>query len=354
MKYLSYVLTGLILGWMCMQGMHMDIYRLYRQWNVKPVRHHTLTMLEIKLTRPLDRLLWCINKRDGRIHFDKLELPLDLSAPMAEITAGMEDRDEKIRAIYGWIVEHIEYDYTYQVASADECYRQRKGVCNGFAELLVKMLDCADIPAIKVSGEIKYRDTGIHETTHAWALIENAQGKFIFADATWDACERRRNPDGPYRWRWFDLSPEEAIFTHRPHLDYHQRLEQPLTRQEFARLPYAGDSERCAGVDMTDYLKACLSGTAVALPVMYMPGMFSIASIPLTAELKKGVRQTMVFSTPRPLVCAIMHNGKIVCADARKQRHHRLVFSPWTAGKWSIVYKLAPNRYCTLVEYVVQ
>ena len=179
-------------------------------------------------------------------------LPLDIVATELA-TLGRNDL-EKARAIYMWISMHIEYDYSFTNYYAEETFRDRKGVCNGYATLFKAMGDAAGLETKIVSGYAK--GTGyqqrkrVPESNHAWNAIK-LSGKWYHIETTWASCVKEYD-------YYFLTAPEQFIFTHLPldgtynrqtrSWDYslnanEQLLSQPIDYQTWDMLPnvYARD-----------------------------------------------------------------------------------------------------------------
>ncbi len=137
-------------------------------------------------------------------------LPLNVVAvELAEL--GKNER-EKFRAIYTWISKNIEYDYSFTNYYAEETFRDRTGVCNGFATLFKEMCDEAGLKAIVVTGYAKgagYRPGNLKpESNHAWNAI-CVGNNWYPVEATWASCI------GEYDY-YFMTEPERFIFSHLP------------------------------------------------------------------------------------------------------------------------------------------
>jgi transglutaminase-like putative cysteine protease len=58
-----------------------------------------------------------------------LEPQYDFRDLAKTITKGCKTDYQKIKAIYQWICNNIDYDTTYRIYTADSCIKARKGVC---------------------------------------------------------------------------------------------------------------------------------------------------------------------------------------------------------------------------------
>ena len=87
-----------------------------------------------------------------------------------EICAGCETDEEKIQAIYQWIIHNFEYDYDYrafiQYFNVRKTLRTHKGVCYDFSNLFAALCRTQNIPCYVVDG-ISYK-TGAQ---HTWNRV---------------------------------------------------------------------------------------------------------------------------------------------------------------------------------------
>lgn len=120
------------------------------------------------------------------------------------------DDEEKLRAIYGFLVENTTYDYRYYQDPAALPYESRtaigplqKGtaICGGFSWAFRMLCEEAGIPCWNVTG------TGAGEE-HMWncALLD---GEYRYFDTTWDAG--RTDED---QWRYFAQTEDEISQDH--------------------------------------------------------------------------------------------------------------------------------------------
>ena len=83
-----------------------------------------------------------------------------------EICAGCETDEEKVQAIYTWMIANMEYDYDYQVLLQYFDVRRtlsiRKGVCYDFANLFAALCRSQNIPCYVVDGTPYDRSTQDH------------------------------------------------------------------------------------------------------------------------------------------------------------------------------------------------
>jgi len=114
----------------------------------------------------------------------------EITGLVQEITRGLASDKEKAAAIYKWVVQNIEYDYSYSIYEALPTLYARKGVCNGFSLLLAAMMRAGGIPAKYVAGAADGMGGWPRlpeKTNHAWNEIY-IDGKWYSVDVTWDSC----------------------------------------------------------------------------------------------------------------------------------------------------------------------
>ena len=83
-----------------------------------------------------------------------------------EICAGCETDEEKVQAIYSWIIHNFEYDYDYnafiQHFNVRHTLRTRKGVCYDFSNLFAALCRSQNIPCYVVDGTPYDRSLAAH------------------------------------------------------------------------------------------------------------------------------------------------------------------------------------------------
>lgn len=88
-----------------------------------------------------------------------------------EICAGCESGEEKVQAIYRWIIDNFEYDYDYhafiQYFDVRQTLRTHKGVCYDFSNLFAALCRSQNIPCYVVDGMPYDRSAA----SHTWNRI---------------------------------------------------------------------------------------------------------------------------------------------------------------------------------------
>ncbi|MCR4918895.1 MAG: hypothetical protein K5928_03635 [Prevotella sp.] len=217
-------------------------------------------------------------------------------APLAaEITAGCETDYERIRAIYQWICEHIAYDTSFKIRSADECLKKQKGVCQAYCELFYMLAKSVDIRVETLEGKAKDQTGFINPAGHGWLFAYTRADHGILLDPTWGAGSVAngqfvRDDD---IWPWFNVAPEWMIFSHYPDDAACQLLDKPMTLDDFLALPPANPLWKEYGLDVHKiYVEA--RARRLALPHLYNHGerLIELSDIPYSASLRIGTQYT--------------------------------------------------------------
>lgn len=143
-----------------------------------------------------------------------------------EVTQNCTTDYEKCKAIHDWVSRNVWYDMDvydsgkYKPQDAISVLKNKKGVCEGYANLTVEMLRSINIPAKKVRGislglgmsrNWTYDVLQTPKSNHAWTEAY-VDGKWIILDTTWDSQNVYENGEfgaqKPIRDTYFDPSLE--------------------------------------------------------------------------------------------------------------------------------------------------
>jgi len=117
---------------------------------------------------------------------------------------------EQEAAIYGWIIQNVDYDWTHQDAMKEtprESFTpygglvNRTAVCLGYATTFQLLCDLAGVECITVVG-------AAHESQedHGWNMVR-LNGEWYCVDTTWDANAREHGGRGrPEDWGYFNVT----------------------------------------------------------------------------------------------------------------------------------------------------
>lgn len=167
---------------------------------------------------------------------------LDYSATARSIVGDASTRYDKAQRLYLWIAANISFDRSGRLRTADEAFRHRKAVCQGYCELFYRLGECVGLKPRLVYGKSRrpsaFNPHGTLED-HVWLSVMTEEGS-ILIDPTWgagyyrgDEFVRQAEP-----LRWFDVDPAWFIFTHLPKNDQRQLLTPAVTDEQFARLTF--------------------------------------------------------------------------------------------------------------------
>lgn len=154
-----------------------------------------------------------LSKEDRKI-YDKAK-----SVLRKALKDGMSDL-EKETAIYSWIVNNVNYDWTHQDRMKETPRASftpygglvnRKAVCLGYATTFQLLCDLAGVECITVVG-------AAHGSTsdHGWNMVR-LDGAWYCVDVTWDANYREQGfgwkASGPEDWNYFNITSDEMAET---------------------------------------------------------------------------------------------------------------------------------------------
>jgi len=121
-----------------------------------------------------------------------------------EICKGGKTDEEKVQAIYQWIIHNFEYDYDYyafiQYFNVRRTLYTRKGVCYDFSNLFAALCRSQNIPCYLVDGAPYDRST----TNHTWNRVYY-DGAWWDVDMTNDTTANEHSQT-PYGFRKLESS----------------------------------------------------------------------------------------------------------------------------------------------------
>lgn len=179
-----------------------------------------------------------------------------------KLTEKFSHKHDKLRAVFRWITDNIEYDvekFCNNTADAENqspivVLNTRKAVCSGYSNLFASMYNAAVDSAIVVTGYSQQYASDLNkkheQTDHAWNLIRLYEHWYLL-DVTWasgyvtGSCitDPRLKHMETIKWHkqyedfWFLTPPEFFIFSHLPLDKNYQLLRLPISMQEFKSIP---------------------------------------------------------------------------------------------------------------------
>lgn len=176
------------------------------------------------------------------------------------IARDFTSEEDKVRAIYTWIIQNIAYDpdeykqfdYTFtnyrERNEKDEKLRNKiiqrtlqKGVavCEGYAMLFEKLCEQQGIKNYLVRGDIKsnFPDIGRpFKRVHMWN-VASIEGKYYLFDATWGAGKYNGKFIKEPSYFYYETPPELFIKTHYPDMPEDAFMDEIMSREQFSEQP---------------------------------------------------------------------------------------------------------------------
>lgn len=184
----------------------------------------------------------------------------DVSELSAMISRDFNTDEDKLRAIYSWIIHNVAYDpeeykkFNYSFKN----YRERNAkeektrgqiikrtlqngvaVCEGYAMLFEKLCNLQGIANYLVRGDIKtnFDDIGRpFRKIHMWNVAFLDDKPYLF-DPTWGAGKYRGRFIKEPTYFYFKTPPELFVKTHFPDLEEDTLLSEMIGREVFASWP---------------------------------------------------------------------------------------------------------------------
>lgn len=148
-----------------------------------------------------------------------------------KITKDAASDYDKLLKVNEWMAQNIYYDWdayrlgTYGGKGAYEAMKDKKAVCQGYAELTQVLLKAVGIPTRLMSGYAlgdgaegkSWKDVDYSESNHAWneAFVDN---RWVTLDTTWGSSNKYEGgkfTKGEINSNYFDPSLEKFSETHK-------------------------------------------------------------------------------------------------------------------------------------------
>lgn len=179
----------------------------------------------------------------------------------AFITRDFKTEEEKVRAIYTWIIQNVAYEpeeyknfnfnfKNYRERNQKEEKTRKKvisrtlregiAVCEGYAMLFERLCELQEISNYLVRGDIKthFDDIGRpFRKTHMWN-VAYIEGKPFLFDPTWGAGKYRRKFIKEPTYFYYKTPPKLFINTHYPHQGEDTFTDLSFSREDFANMPF--------------------------------------------------------------------------------------------------------------------
>ncbi|MAN58843.1 MAG: hypothetical protein CMC08_03285 [Flavobacteriaceae bacterium] len=176
------------------------------------------------------------------------------------ISRDFTTNEEKVRAIYSWIIANIAYDpaeykkfnynfKNYRERNAKEENTRRQiiartlqegvAVCEGYAMLFERLCELQGISSYLVSGDTKatFSDIGRpFKKNHMWNAVQ-LNGTYYLFDPTWGAGKYNGKFIKDPSYFWYKTPPELFINTHYPEFSEDAQVDTIMDKQAFSNMP---------------------------------------------------------------------------------------------------------------------
>jgi hypothetical protein len=199
------------------------------------------------------------------------------------LTEGLTTDLEKIYVIYKWVTNNIEYDTESffannwrGIGNANTVIQRRKAVCDGYAELIMRLGLQSGLLVEKVEGYAKGFGYKVGEQlaapNHAWNSVR-VDGKWYLLDSTWDAGSinegtrsyERKNSD----YDFFLTNPQIFIYSHFAKEDKWNLAKNNWDKKEFFSKVNVSESAFKLGLNIDKYSNAVIDADSLPYVLDY-------------------------------------------------------------------------------------
>lgn len=286
------------------------------------------------------------------------ETKYDYSTVSQQIVEGQSTKMEQARAIYQWICRNIAYDTSYRIYTADECWEQKKGVCQAYCELFYRLGEPLGLNTTIITGKTKDSKGKISDKGHSWLLVE-VEGGCILIDPTWGAggvkdnvFQRKEND-----MSWFQVDPYWLIFTHYPDDEQYQFLDTPLDWHSFLHLPAIYPVLGGFGWNAKEIFTQVMNGEIQNFPTFYedYAENLYLMDVPVKQTLRPGQFYDFHVRKKKEEAIVLIHDNEFVHEAEWEQDGNdlRIRYMPVASGSLKISIAEGDNLYNAAVSYRV-
>jgi predicted DNA-binding ArsR family transcriptional regulator len=169
------------------------------------------------------------------------------------VNSGFVSQEDKARAYYAWTALNIAYDVEHMneinliqifnintITSSNQktadVLRNKKAVCEGYANVMTDLCRASNIPCFTVCGYTKNPEGEIPEILHAWNVLR-LDSAWHMLDVTWSSgyVDPLNHFVKRFSNEYFLPRPKVFIKDHFPLDPMWQLLKNPFTKQDFER-----------------------------------------------------------------------------------------------------------------------
>jgi hypothetical protein len=158
------------------------------------------------------------------------------------IRTHFDSDNDKLRAAYSWVAQHITYDvgkmyvgitYKYENEVVEQVLKHRRTVCFGYVVTFKAIAESLGIKIVIVKGYTK-QNGRVDAIPHAWCAVRHGK-HWRLIDPTWSAGYLSGNVfQQRFNDKWFLVRPENIIRSHIPFDPVWQFSYFPVNAKEFA------------------------------------------------------------------------------------------------------------------------
>jgi len=299
-----------------------------------------------------------------------METPSEAESSMGELvgwlTRPASDELEKVRLIFTWIATHVSYDDNgyntgnYSDTTPEGVFTNRVSVCQGYSQLFTELCRIAGIDALTISGYAKgisYRPgSRFGDTNHAWNVAW-IDGLWMLFDVTWAfgygrGVNGRLVTESEFNDYWFNVNPNEFIFSHLPEDDSWQLNSPKISKYQFENMPYVSSVWFRMGFNGSDCLPAVLDGTIDVLPEAYGTDCdIKVISMPYNGRIPAGQTIKLRVKAEEGVRPAYENGGRI--ADMTPEGDEFTAVVRTVPGEFKLMTTTSGMSYETVLTYVV-
>jgi hypothetical protein len=272
---------------------------------------------------------------------------------------------QKARAIYRWVADRIAYNVEGLRSgklgdnSTAGVLKNRRAVCDGFANLFLDLCKEAGVEAAKVGGLAKGIDFQEGKPpksgNHAWNAVKVA-GKWALVDATWGAGGiQGKKFVKQFKAYYFLPPPDQLIFSHFPKDPKWQLLTKAISEKEFREQPRPDIYLFLMGATAPAIRKAMKEeGFRELVKVFPPPGEpVTLRTAPLQRHLKEGTRYRFRIESSYFGAVAVHHGGRWRAFTRKGKVFEGVIVAPKGVIKVrGLIGNGANYRHWDIMEYV--
>ncbi len=262
------------------------------------------------------------------LHPAVVNMPAEAEANIESVARYLKEREPdptlRVKALHDWVVDRIAYDYAVyedykrgvpigiESADAETVFRNKKGVCAGFAHLLAALGKVSGDEIVYVVGTVRGSGFGVSGSPHAWNAAKIGD-KWLLVDATWNRPLMKDRPDEKvYRTDYLFTPPDVFALDHLPDETEWQLRVPAMEKSEFFRQPMLTPSFRAHGFELVSPNRAQVTaGVSLDIELKNPRRIALLPDVGLLESSDRRACETTVDTVSR-IHCTFPENGVYV------------------------------------------